>query len=101
MTMTEIVALASLAVAILSLIAVIARNRQGDTREDAAEKAYTRAKLDSISNGVDECRVEYRTMRQRVDTMSTELASCKSSCASAHHRIDTIEGRLNHTTHAE
>lgn len=101
MTTTEIVALASLAVAILSLLVVVSRNRQGDTRADAEEKAYTRAKLDSISNGVDESRVEYRTIRQRVDTMSTDLASCKSSCASAHHRIDTIEGRLNHTTHSE
>lgn len=101
MTTTELFALGSLIVAALSLIVVVSRNRRGDTQSDAEEKAYTRAKLDSIMNGVDESRVEYRTMRQRVDGMSTELASVKSSCASAHHRLDSIEGRLNHPTHTE
>lgn len=101
MSITEIFALGSLVVATLSLIVVITRNRQGDTRADAEERAYTRAKLDSIGNGVDESRVEYRTIRQRVDTMGIDLAGVKSSCASAHHRIDTIEGRLNHTSHTE
>lgn len=97
MGMSEIIALGCLIVAALSLF-VSARK---DTRTDAGEKARTEATLDSIRNGVDDIRVEQRSVRNRVDNMSTDLARLESSCSSAHHRLDTMEQRLNHTTTTE
>ena len=101
MTPSEWIALGSLIVAFVAVIKTSKKENKEDTRSAAEEKARTTAKLDSISNGVDDIRVEYRAVRQRVDTMATDLAAVKSSVSSAHHRLDGIETRLNHTSPTE
>lgn len=86
MTITEIVAIVSGCVAVLTLILTSRR----DVRGDAASEARTMAKLDSIASGVDDIRVEQRSMRDKVDAMGEKVAKLEGSVSSAHKRIDEM-----------
>lgn len=81
----------SLAVAALSLVAVLRKDTRGDARSQGEQMAM----LTSISTGVDDIRLEQRRMRDRADQQAKELAECVSSCKSAHRRLDEHERRLN------
>ena len=81
----------SLAVAALSLAAVLRKDTRGEARSQGEQMAM----LTSISTGVDDIRLEQRRMRDRADQQAKELAECASSCKSAHHRLDEHERRLN------
>ena len=81
-----------LIVAALSLAVALRKDTRGDARSQGEQMAM----LTSISNGVDDIRLEQRRMRDRADQQATELAECIASCKSAHHRIDEHERRLNH-----
>ncbi len=83
--------LISLGALVVSLIGLLITTRK-DTRTDAASGARLEAKLDSIGNGVEDIRVEMRSMRGRVDALSERVAAVESNCKSAHHRLDQIEG---------
>ncbi len=82
--------------AILSLLAVtvsvagLLLSTRKTTREDAAGTARLETKLDSISSGVEDIRVETRTMRGRMDNLAERLSSVEASCKSAHHRLDQM-----------
>ena len=80
----------SLAAVLVSIISLILNGRKG-TREDAAGTARLEAKLDSISSGVEDIRVEMRTMRGRVDSLAERVSAVESSCRSAHHRLDQLQ----------
>ena len=80
----------SLAAVLVSLVSLILNGRKG-TREDAAGTARLEAKLDSISSGVEDIRVEMRTMRGRVDGLAERVSAVESSCRSAHHRLDQLQ----------
>ena len=79
----------SAAAVLIALVGLIFTSRR-DTRQDAAGSARLEAKLDNISGGVDEIRVEMRGMRGRIDTLSERLSAVESSCKSAHHRLDQM-----------
>lgn len=85
------IAAGGLLVAALSLAVALRKDTRGDARSQGEQMAM----LTSISNGVDDIRLEQRTMRARADKQATELAECISSCKSAHHRLDVHERRLN------
>ena len=70
---TEMISFVAVAVAILSLFF----SRSKDTKTDAATSAKLGAQLDSIQTGVDDIRVEVRTMRGRLDTLTERLAQCE------------------------
>ena len=80
----------SAAAVLIALVGLIAASRK-DTRQDAAGVAKIEAKLDSISSGVEDIRVETRTTRGRVDALSERVAAVESSCRSAHHRLDQLQ----------
>lgn len=80
----------SLAAVLLSALGLLLNGRKG-TREDAAGTARLEAKLDSISSGVEDIRVETRSMRSRVDGLAERVSSVESSCRSAHHRLDQLQ----------
>lgn len=80
----------SLAAVIVSLVGLLLSTRKA-TREDAAGTARLEAKLDSISNGVEDIRVETRSMRSRMDGLAERLSAVESSCKSAHHRLDQMK----------
>ena len=82
-----IISLAAVLISVLSLLL----NGRKDVREDAAGTARLEAKLDSISSGVEDIRVETRTMRGRVDGLAERVSAVESSCQSAHHRLDQLQ----------
>jgi len=80
-----------LLVAALSLVVALRKDTRGDARSQGEQMAM----LTSIRSGVDDIRLEQRTMRARADKQATELAERMSSCRSAHKRLDEHERRLN------
>lgn len=90
MTAEAIIALCSLAVAVI--VALMAGRR--DTQGTAEARAKTDAKLDSIAGGVDDIRVEQRAMRDRVDGLAERVAGVEENCKSAHHRLDELDNKF-------
>ena len=86
----EVTAIISGAALLISGAALLLNGRK-ESRADAAGSARVEAKLDSIGSGVEDIRVEMRTIRGRVDTLSERLSAVESSCKSAHHRLDQLE----------
>ena len=80
----------SLAAVLIALLGFVSSQRK-DTRKDAAGSARMETKLDNISNGVEDIRVEIRTMRGRMDSLAERLSAVESSCKSAHHRLDQLQ----------
>ena len=80
----------SLAAVIVSLVGVLLSTRK-TTRDDAAGSARLETKLDSISSGVEDIRVEMRAMRGRVDGLAERVSAVESSVKSAHHRLDQMQ----------
>lgn len=88
MDIQQIISLAALCIALLSFV----QSSRKETRQGAAGAARLEAKLDSISGGVEDIRVETRSMRGRIDNMSERLSAVESSCKAAHHRLDQLQG---------
>ena len=80
----------SLAAVLIALLGFVAAQRK-DTRRDAAGTARMETKLDNISAGVEDIRVEIRTMLGRMDSLAERLSAVESSCRSAHHRLDQLQ----------
>ena len=91
MTTTEIIALAGFFVTLLAFIVKSLRDSHGDVSGNAARDARFEAKLDNIDTGVNDMRVEVRTMREKQTEQAEKLAVLESSIKSAHHRIDRME----------
>ena len=83
-----IIALVAMLVSALGLLL----SSRKESRQDAAGTARMETKLDNISAGVEDIRVEIRTMRDRVGALSERVSAVENSCKSAHHRLDMIEG---------
>lgn len=88
MEVAVIVSLGALAVSIVGLL----MNGRKESRADAAGSARIETKLDSIGSGVEDIRVEIRTIRGRVDALAERVSAVEASCRSAHHRLDEIKG---------
>lgn len=79
-SITALIALLSLIVAVLSL----ARNKRGDDRQDAAKIALMDGKLDSIRSGVDDIRVEQRAVQRDLSNLSERVARVEAD-------VDTLK----------
>jgi len=84
MTTGEIISMLALGVAALGFWL----NARKGTREDAGTMGEIRAKLNSISTGIDDIRVEVRSMREKQQDMAVRIAECEASCKSMHKRLD-------------
>lgn len=84
--------------ALLVSLYVVLTNGKKDTRGNAEREARTEAKLDNISSGVTEIRVELRSMRDELKDHGQRLVAVEASAKSAHHRMDELE-RLVHAMH--
>ena len=80
------------ALALLVSGAALLLNGRKESRANAAGSARVEAKLDSIGSGVEDIRVEIRTIRGRVDALAERVSAVEASCRSAHHRLDEIKG---------
>lgn len=94
MSASEIIALFSLAIAVLTMIF----NGRKDTRVDAAKEARNEAKLDSISNGITEIRVDVRTMNKTLAEHGSRIVKVEGGVQEAQRRIDELE-KMFHQAH--
>ena len=75
---------------LVALLGLILNSRK-DTRQDAAANAIIQTKLDSLITGVDDIRVEMRTMRDTIGDHGERLARVEARAQSNTHRLDAIE----------
>jgi len=83
------ISLGALLVAFFGLVL----NSRKETRSDAAANAIITTKLDSLITGVDDIRVEMRTMRDTIGDHGERLARVEARAQSNSHRLDTLEGK--------
>ena len=82
----------SLGALLISIIGLLMSGRK-DTRSDAAANAIIQTKLDSLITGVDDIRVEMRTMRDTIGDHGERLARVEARAQSNTHRLDVLEGK--------
>lgn len=66
------------------------RNDMSDIRKDASETATINVKLDTINRGVDDIKIEQKTISKDIKDLSDRVLVVEQSTKSAHHRIDGI-----------
>ncbi len=71
------------------------RNRDKDVRSDASESAVIRTKLESISQGVDSIRIDFKANEKRVSELEKEVVRIGESSKQAHKRIDNFEKEMS------
>lgn len=71
------------------------RNKDNAIRAETREDAETRAKLDYISKGVDDIRLDIKTQDRKINEVIERVIKVEESAKSAHHRIDNIEKEGN------
>lgn len=84
------IALGAMLIAAASFFAASRR----DVRGSAADQARTQEQLGSIKTGVDDIRVEMRSMRADMTTQGKKLVELEASCKSAHRRIDETNRKI-------
>ena len=89
------IALLSSLIGLLIGIATFSRGRDKDIKKDAKEDAETKAKLDYISRGVDDIKLDNKQRDREFLEMNNRVAVLEQSVTTAHKRIDTVEGRVN------
>lgn len=77
---------------LVSLVGLFLSTRK-ETRTDAASNAIIQTKLDSVISGVDDIRVEMRTMRESINDHGERLARVEARAQSNTHRLDNLEGK--------
>ena len=81
------ISIGALIVAFLGLIL----NSRKETRTDAATTAQIQTKLDNLISGVNDIRVEVRSMRENINDHSERLAKVEWAQQSMAHRLDNLE----------
>lgn len=81
------IALGALLVSLIGL----ALNMKKDSKADAATNAITQTKLDNLIGGVNDIRIEARTMRESINDHSERLARIEARAESNTRRIDLLE----------
>lgn len=66
------------------------RNVKKDTKDESRDFTRVEAKLDYVSKGVDDIRLDIKATDRRVSEVSERLTRVEESTKSAHHRIDEI-----------
>lgn len=90
MTNVTIGVLCSLLGAVVGVFTIMRLYKQ-DTKDEAASSTRLADRLDYISNGVDDIRIDIKTQAQKIDNIVERLARVEESTKSAHHRIDGLE----------
>lgn len=85
------IALACTVIGAVISYATFQRNRGHDIRADTREEADTKAKLDYISRGVDDIKLDNKQRDREMLKMNERLIRVEESVKSAHKRIDGIE----------
>lgn len=67
------------------------RNKDNAIRAETREGAYSSAKLDYISKGVDDIRLDIKSQDRKIQDTIERVIRIEESAKSAHKRIDDIE----------
>lgn len=70
------------------------RSKSNDIRAETREDAETKAKLDYISKGVDDIRIDNKARDRQIQELAKDMIEVKQSAKSAHHRIDGLENKV-------
>ena len=81
----------SIVAVLISFVALVLNSRK-DTRADAAQNATIQTKLDSVKAGVDDIRVDLRTMQTSLGDHSERLARVEAKAENNAKRLDKLEG---------
>lgn len=68
------------------------RGRDKHIRTDATENAKVSTKLDHISRGVDDIRIDLRSNEKQINNVAERVTRVEESTKQAHKRIDSIGG---------
>lgn len=82
----------SLAAVAISFVALIMNGRK-ETKTDAAAMARIETSLGTLNSGVNDIRVDLRSMRDSLADHSERLARVEARAESNTHRLDAIEGK--------
>ena len=80
----------SLLGAIVSFFTVVRYYKQ-NTQEETTDNTRLKDRLDYISNGVDNIRLDIKAQSMKIDNITERLTRVEESAKSAHHRIDGLE----------
>lgn len=84
-----LISIGALLVAFLGLLL----NGRKESRNDAASMAEIKTGLNTVNAGVNDIRVELRTMRESLTEHSERLAGVEAKAEANSHRLDVIEGK--------
>lgn len=82
--------LCSLLGAVLGFIGFM-RYKREDTKEETSSFTKVETKIDYISKGVDDIRLDIKSQDRKIVDIVQRLTRVEESAKSAHHRIDGIE----------
>jgi peptidoglycan hydrolase CwlO-like protein len=88
--LTILISVVSVAFAVYAGINNMKRNSTADIKKDAVEMATINVKLDTIGRGVDDIKLEQKTINKDIKDLSNRVLKVEESAKSAHHRIDDI-----------
>ena len=67
------------------------KNGEKSIKEDTVQNTVMATKLDSISKGIDDIRIDFKTQAREIQRMQLDQARLDESVKSAHHRIDELQ----------
>mgnify|MGYP001392144136 CR=1 FL=1 len=68
------------------------RGRDKTIRHDAEESAKVSTKLDHISRGVDDIRIDLKSNEKQINNVAERVTRVEESAKQAHLRINKLEG---------
>lgn len=86
----EITVICTIVGAIIGYMSYQKKN-QKDIETDASQKTVVATKLDYISKGVDDIRLDIKAQDTKISNVIERLIKVEESTKSAHHRLDTFE----------
>ncbi|MGU8983482.1 hypothetical protein ACV30U_01550 [Clostridium perfringens] len=70
------------------------KDREKSLKEDTVQDTVVATKLDYISKGVDDIRLDIKAQDKRISNVVERLIKVEESIKSAHHRLDGLEENI-------
>ena len=67
------------------------KNTRKDIKLETREETETRTKLDYISKGVDDIRIDIKAQQRDIQELKERVIKTEESVKAAHRRLDTLE----------
>ncbi|HAT4161899.1 TPA: hypothetical protein I9Z77_001322 [Clostridium perfringens] len=93
----DITVLVGILIAITGIVLGIWKNKKDgekSLKEDTVQDTVVATKLDYISKGVDDIRLDIKAQDKRISNVVERLIKVEESTKSAHHRLDGLEENI-------